>query len=124
MATQRVLIVDDDPNVATVTAEMVRALGHNAVVAWSADSALALWKETAGAFDLVIVDYLLGRGSGAKVAVKIARDNPDIPIILTSGLSEDNVDLPDSRVRFLQKPFSVPRLKHVINESLAEKSNR
>lgn len=121
MAPERILIVDDDPNVATVTAEMVRALGHNPVVAWSAESALALWKETAGAFDLVIVDYLLGRGSGAKVAVKIARDNPDIPIILMSGLSEDNVDLPNGRVKFLQKPFSVPRLKQMIDASLARK---
>ena len=54
---KRILIVDDDSAVSSVAAEMVRALGHSAVVAWGLESALTVWQQTDRAFDIAILDY-------------------------------------------------------------------
>lgn len=102
-------------------ADMVRSLGHFPVVAWDKDSALSLWRETNGAFDLVIIDYMLGRVSGASVAVTMGKEKSDVPFVLMSGMSEDNIDKPPGRVSFLGKPFTIETLKKRIDAVLNRK---
>lgn len=115
---KRILIIDDDTAVASITADIVRTFGHLAVIAWDEPTALKLWSETNGAFDLVIIDYRLGSGSGASLTVKLGKDKPNVPFILMSGMSEDDVDLPKGRVHFLAKPFSVESLKRKVAQLL------
>ena len=110
MEKRRVLIIDDDTTVASIIADMVRSFGHFPVVAWNRETALSLWRETKQGFDLVIVDFLLGSSSGATLAVKLAKEKPNVPFILMSGMSEDQVDLPQGKVQYLGKPFSVEAL--------------
>jgi DNA-binding NtrC family response regulator len=117
----RILIIDDDPVVASTVAEMVRALGHFPIVAWDKESALSIWRETDRAFDLVIIDYLLGKTSGAKLAVKLGSEQPNVPFILISGMPEHNVETPPGRVSFLAKPFSIDTLKKRIDAVLKKK---
>ena len=117
---RRILIVDDDVAVASVTADMVRSLGHFPVVAWNVESAFSLWREIEGGFDLVIVDYIIGKGSGAALAVSLAKERPKVPFILMSGMSEDMVDMPPGRVQYLGKPFSVEALKKKIESLLGD----
>lgn len=101
---------------------MVRSLGHFAVVAWDRESALSLWRETNRAFDLVMIDYLLGRHSGASLAVTMGKEKPDVPFILMSGMTEDNIDKPPGRVSFLGKPFSIEALRKRIDAVLQWKA--
>lgn len=119
---KRILVVEDDTAVAAVTAEMIRTFGHLAVIAWDEATALKLWSNTNGAFDLIIIDYMLGAGSGANLAVKLGRENPQIPVILMSGSGEDKIDMPQGRVSYIGKPFSVETLKRKIEAAVHNKS--
>jgi DNA-binding response OmpR family regulator len=109
------LVVEDDTSVATVTAEMLRILGYSAVVAPNSESAQAAWRLARGAFELVIIDFMLADANGADLATNFASDKSDLPCILVSGLSEDNVDLPDGRVKYLAKPFTITQLRETID---------
>lgn len=117
----RILVVEDDADLAEVTAALLRRLGHSAVVAWSADSATSIWKETNGAFDLLLIDFMLGAASGAKLAVKLGKEHPGLPVILMSGYSEAHVEMPSSKVKFLGKPFSPKQLQEAIDSCVAKK---
>ena len=117
MPKRRVLVVEDDSDVATTTAEMLRILGHTATVAVTLESALEIWKEENHAFDLAIVDCVLGNGSGALLATRFLTEKPTLAIILTSGLTEDNIDTPPAHARFLPKPYSVTQLREAIDAS-------
>ena len=72
-----------------------------------------MWREIEGAFDMAVVDYLLPDGSGADLAEKLLAQKPGIQIILVSGMTEDNVDVPRG-VRFLGKPFSLDELRRAV----------
>ena len=115
MENRHVLVVEDDSSVATITAEMLRILGYSAVVAASSEGAMAAWREFRGDFHLVIVDFILSDGSGAMLATTLVAEKPGIPVILISGLTEDNVDLPLARARYLAKPFTITHLRHAID---------
>jgi DNA-binding NtrC family response regulator len=108
------LVVEDDSSVATVTAEMLRILGYSATVASSGASACTAWRESRGAFHLVIIDFVLADSSGADLATIFTDEQPDLPCILISGFSEDNVDLPPGRVKYLAKPFTITQLRETI----------
>ena len=111
---KRVLIVDDDPAVSTAAAQMIRVLGHMAVVAWGVESALSIWEETERAFDFAIVDYVLKDGSGAALVERLKSEKPEMPVFLTSGMTEDDIDVP-AGVRFLAKPYSLDDLRSTID---------
>ena len=116
------MIVDDDPAVAGTVADMIRSRGHFPVVAWDKQSALSIWRETNQAFDIVIIDYLLGPISGAGLAVTLGKEKPEVQFVLMSGLSEEQVDAPPGRVNFLAKPFTIETLGKRINAVLENKS--
>ena len=118
----RILVVEDDPDLAEVTAALLRKLGHSAVVAWSADSAMSIWKETNAAFDLLLIDYMLGAASGAKLAVKLGKERPEMPVILMSGYGEAHIEMPSSKVKYLGKPFSPTELKKAIEGCVDQKT--
>jgi|SRR5687767_2537175 len=114
MDSRKVLVVEDDPSVATITGEMLRLLGYTPRIATSGASACTLWREARGEFHLVIIDFVLADSSGANLATIFTDEQPDLPCILVSGFSEDNVDLPPGRVKYLAKPFTITQLRETI----------
>ncbi len=94
---------------------MLRILGYSAVVASNSESAQVAWRQARGAFELVIIDFLLSDANGADLATNFAHDKSNLPCILVSGLSEDNIDLPTGRVKYLAKPFTITQLRETID---------
>ena len=117
MRKRRVLVVEDDPDVATTTAEMLRILGCEVTVAATLESALRIWERKECGFDVAIVDCVLGNGSGALLATRFIKEKPTLSIILTSGLTEDNVERPFPHARFLPKPYTVIQLGEAIDQA-------
>lgn len=78
----RVLIIDDDETVAAALAEVLRQAGHRADVANSGPHGLQLFKP--GAYEVVIVDWLMPGMDGLMVAHAIREMAPSQPIVLTT----------------------------------------
>ena len=84
---RRVLVVDDDPLVATGTAMMLEDLGHCACVAASADEALAqLGRDVVP--DLVLTDHAMPGMTGLELADRLRRERPELPVVLATGYAE------------------------------------
>jgi signal transduction histidine kinase len=83
----RVLVVDDDPIVATGTVAMLEDLGH---VATEVPSGEAAWKLlcSEAVIDLVITDHAMPGMTGTELAARIQRNWPELPIIIASGYAE------------------------------------
>ena len=114
-----VLIVDDEPVVRMLVAEVLTDLGHHAVEA--ADGAAGLEVLRSGArIDLLITDVGLPGGMNGRQLAEAARDlQPDLKVLFITGygesaaLGEGHVD-PD--VRVLTKPFPLETLIGCIRE--------
>jgi CheY-like chemotaxis protein len=81
--TLRCLVVDDEPAVRTVVADILMAAGHQVVEA--ADGAEAIERLHAATFDLVLTDLAMPRVSGWQVARAAKQASPGAPVFLVTG---------------------------------------
>ena len=108
----RVLVVDDEPLVALLTASMLEDLGHHSQVVPSGMSALNLLRSDT-TIDAVITDYAMPDMTGAELAAQIHRLWPEMPVILATGYA----DFPNSGAQNLprlSKPFGAHDLALVL----------
>jgi DNA-binding response OmpR family regulator len=116
----RLLVVEDDPNHARVTAIGLRVEGFDVEVAQSADAALELM--TAQSFDVAVVDLMLPGTNGIQLARLVRERHPATRIVLTSAyhLSERQLVRVDcGAVAFVPKPFDLNELARFLRGKLA-----
>ncbi len=112
MPRYRVLVVDDEPLVALLTASMLEDLGHVSQVVPSGRSALNVLRAD-GAIDAVITDYAMPDMNGAELAAQIHHLRPGLPVILATGYA----DFPNSNAQDLprlSKPFGSHELASIL----------
>lgn len=84
----RILVVDDDPTVAEVIAEAIRARGDGALVALDGSEALDLLESMS--VDGVFLDLVMPGLSGLAVLARIRSRHPDLPVVILSGHADED----------------------------------
>ena len=118
----RVLVLDDEPSIAELLAEMLEALGHQAVVCLTPPAALEMLQTRP--FDLVISDFRMPVMNGEAFYQALAKINPGLAqrvIFLTGDVvnEETQLFLASTGNPHLEKPFQLTRLEAVIAEVLS-----
>lgn len=120
---ERILLVDDSPDVTRVCAQILSDEGFEVDIAHRGRQALSMLKERHN-YDVLIVDFALPDISGLDLLHSLERD---IPAILISGyLSERELDT-ISRLEglaFLRKPFPITALVAAVKRVLQEQKPR
>ena len=83
----RILLVDDEADLASAAGLLLDDLGYEVRVYSNALEALALFRAEADTFDLVITDQTMPELTGRALAEAVRAIRPDIPIILCTGYS-------------------------------------
>lgn len=119
-----ILLVDDDPQVRSTIGRELSALGYVVREAESGVAALALLSEERP--QLVILDYLMPGMDGAETAREIARLEPDLPIVFSTGHAALRTlrGAAGEGAAVLEKPFTLAELDALIRETLAEARER
>jgi signal transduction histidine kinase/ActR/RegA family two-component response regulator len=117
----RVLLVEDDADVAALTEEMLRHLGHQ--VTRVASTALALAAIAEGPVpDLVLTDVVMPGGQdGLDLARQLATDRPSLPILLCSGFSGAPLRVAATGLPLLRKPFGLEELRRAVSRTAEAK---
>lgn len=120
----KILIVDDDPDIADIVAYALRKDHHSATTAQSAQQALALLEHEK--YDLLIVDAMMPRIDGYELIRRVRQKDTATPIImLTAKDSESDkvkgLDL--GADDYVTKPFS-PRELGARVRALGRRINR
>ncbi len=79
----RVLVIEDDPEVRFLLAEMLDVLGHESATADDGIAGLEAYR--AGEFDAVITDMLMPQQEGLETIGELRRIDPDVRVIAISG---------------------------------------
>jgi len=114
----RVLIVEDDTFVAELAADMLSELGFEATIVHSAKEAL---ERMAGGDkpELVFTDIVMPGGlTGIELARELRQRFPELPILLTTGYSEQVAATQGFPV--LQKPYELHSLASAIGDVLKQ----
>jgi CheY-like chemotaxis protein len=120
----KVLLVDDDKIVLTITSEMLSMLGFEVLKAMDGLEAVEIFKQHKEKIRFVVSDYAMPRMNGLEMLTTLRQITPGIPVIIASGYSKEqviNIAHPEPLHAFLVKPYGLPELKEVIRLSLAEK---
>jgi nitrogen-specific signal transduction histidine kinase/CheY-like chemotaxis protein len=114
---QRVLLVEDDGQVAELVEAMLLDLGHDVRRAEHADAALAILRADE-AFDLMLTDLIMpGDKSGVDLAREAVILRPGLPVILSSGYTgEVLLAAEDAPWPLLRKPYGSQQLASTISE--------
>jgi DNA-binding response OmpR family regulator len=116
----RLLVVDDDPNHARVTAIGLRIEGFEVEQAQNAEGALEVM--AGQGFDVAVVDLMLPGTNGIQLARLIRERHPGTRIVLTSAyhLSERQLVRVDcGAVGFVPKPFDLTELARFLRGKLS-----
>lgn len=114
---ERILWVDDKPQILRMGKRMLSLLGYRITTAQGGFEALSIFEKNPSRFKLVITDYSMPEISGTELAVKFRKIMPDIPIILVSGYGEavSEEELKAGRITgFLKKPLDAKELGKTI----------
>ena len=120
----RVLLVEDEPDLAAIAAEILRTR-YRVEIAQNGAEAVALTRELRP--DVVLMDVFLPRldGLDATAALKAAPDTRDIPIILVSahqGVADKIRALHLGAVDYLAKPFDAQQLLSRVEAALGKRA--
>ena len=117
-----VLIVEDSPEVAEVTASLVEQLGYRTTHAENAIEALNRLQR-GERVNIVLSDIVMpGSMNGIALAHEINNRYPHMPVLLASGYS-DVVQANESQFVILRKPFQLPALAKAMRE-IQERAGR
>ena len=105
---ETVLLVEDQPPILELGAEMLRLLGYSVLPVGEPAAALRIAGEAATAIDLLITDVIMPEMNGAQLVEGFRALRPDTPCLYMSGYTADAIaqrGLTEEGVHFLQKPF-------------------
>ena len=121
---RRVLLVDDEEMVLEVGKAILQRLGHEVLTAESGEEALDQFVRHRESICCVVLDLTMPGMDGKETFEKLRALNSELPIIIASGLSADQVtgqfgDIQPTSV--IQKPYQVAdlsaKIQGIINGS-------
>ena len=83
---ETILFVDDEVYLADLGKEMLEDFGYVVESMTSSRQAFELFEQNPDKFDLVMTDYTMPEMTGDELARKIHQINPEIPIIMCTGI--------------------------------------
>ncbi|MBT1262294.1 response regulator [Pseudomonas sp. VS40] len=118
-AQRHILIVEDNLEVGRFATQILQDLGYQTTWATDAEQALALAGADALAFDGIFSDVVMPGMTGVTMAKLLRQRRPDLPVVLTSGYSEELADSGYEGFEFLPKPYSADQVARALARAMA-----
>jgi two-component system, cell cycle sensor histidine kinase and response regulator CckA len=116
-----ILVVDDEPNICQFTKSSLSTYGYRVLTACNGIEAIGLYVEHKHEVKVVLMDIMMPSMDGIAAIQILQKINPQIKIIITSGLTFDNpiyrsLDNNENIKAFLSKPFTSTELLTKLHE--------
>ncbi len=116
-----ILMVDDEPSVLRAGRRLLERMGFSVVTASNGQEGIDVFGKMDDAISCIILDITMPGKGGVETMLEIREMNRSIPIILTSGYSEEQAVAPlhdEAPAAFLQKPYDYQKLNQVLKSVL------
>ncbi len=107
----KILVAEDDPAVQSFVSRALTQAGH--AVTSVDDGLLALETLDGTAYDLLIADIVMPGLDGIALALRVARDQPNLRILLMTGYTAENQrahNLDEIIFDVVEKPFTLEQI--------------
>lgn len=123
---EKILFVDDEEILVTMTRQIMEELGYQFHGETSSIAAMKHFEESPDYYDLVITDQSMPHLTGIKMAENMLKIRPNLPVIIYTGYSDEidqewakSIGIKD----FIFKPVTASTLTRSIREILDRSSN-
>jgi signal transduction histidine kinase len=119
-----VLVIDDEEAVRNVARRMLERVGFTVLTAVDGRAGLELFQRRADGIDAVLLDLTMPHMNGEETFRALRRIRTDVPVILTSGYSEQDTSAEFAGkgiAGFVQKPFRFEKLLELFHAALNRK---
>jgi len=116
--TETVLVVEDDEHVRHRVRAVLERNGYHVLEAASAEAALTLADQYAGAIDLLLSDVVLPGMNGSQLAHELRVSRPSVNALLMSGYTDVGTA---ETARFLRKPIRGKELLAAVHDILDDR---
>jgi PAS domain S-box-containing protein len=118
---ERILLVEDEPEVLEMSARMLEELGYAVLRAETPGAAMTVAREHAEKIDLLLTDVIMPEMNGRDLARTIGEFHRGIRVMFMSGYTADVIShhgVLDDGVHFIEKPFTLEVLGEKIRQAL------
>jgi DNA-binding NtrC family response regulator len=118
---KRILIVDDEPNLAFLLAENLVDLGPNYEIEVCNSSADALTLNQEKSFDLVITDLMMPDINGLALTKYLTQQKPELKLILMTAYGNEEIALKAKKLgisSYITKPFAMEDMLIAVQTAL------
>ena len=121
LAPSMILLVDDDPDIRTLTRTFLEHEGYSVFSSGDAERAAQIFRSVPR-IDLLVTDLYMPGRSGMDLGLELKEIRSDLPVLMISGglVEEDQqASLNAEGWSFLAKPFRLPELLAAVHRILA-----
>jgi DNA-binding NtrC family response regulator len=118
----KLLIVEDDESVRTLSARALERAGHSVDTAEDGAQGLSFIRAALGGYDLVVSDIRMPEMDGIEMAKAAATLFPSLKIVLMTGYADQREraeELDGIILDVVQKPFTLAEIRERIDRALA-----
>ena len=117
--TETILLAEDDDNVRSLAAEILREAGYEVITCSDGMEAVKTYHAAEGHVDLVLLDIIMPRMGGFEAAREILKRDPGALVLFCSGYSDRAVSSELTGLYgFLKKPYSRLELLQAVRKPL------
>ncbi len=120
-AGQHLMLVDDHPGMARVSAKLLETLGYRTTVFDDPREALRAFQATPTGFDAVLTDLSMPQMSGEEFTLSLRAVRPTVPVIVSSGMAGELDDAAKERLGIngvLVKPWRLEEAVAALQRAL------
>jgi len=119
----QLLVIDDEPEIASVTRRMLEGDGHRVHVASHPDDALRIWAEHGANIDLVICDVAMALVRGPALVARLAAHGRPPRVLFITGYSDEAAHA-ELQHAVLAKPYTAAALAAAIGDVVGQGAER
>ena len=119
MGHETILLVEDEPAMLQLTAQMLEHLGYAVLAALSPGEAIRLAREHAGPIHLAITDVVMPEMNGRDLSFRLLEIFPQLRCLFMSGYTADVIahhGVLEPGIHFIQKPYTLREMAGKIRE--------
>ncbi len=121
---ETILIAEDEMAVRSVATRILEQAGYHVISAENGEEAVRLFLENINDIDLVILDVIMPVMGGKEAYDKIRVIRPDVPVIFSTGYSENSIHtnfVLNENLKLLSKPYGRQDLLKSVRSTLDKK---